>query len=418
MLLDSRTTRRCAVTARTSPSISPPRSAASDRYSAAHRGVRRVIPCDAACLLRLEGDDLVPVAGYGLSAAALGRRYDRREHPRLDVILRSPQPGALSRRQPAARPLRRRDRAAPSVRLAHDHVHACLGCAAHRGRRGGRRAHGATRSSPIAFDALDAARAGHARGAGRRGAPHHRPHRGARAAGRAPRARRARAAAQRRSARAAARSSATSAAVQRLRAEIALVATLRPVGADHRRDRRRQGARGAPAPRRVSPRRDEALIHVNCAALPGRSPRASCSATSPGPSRARTRDRAGKFEVADGGTLFLDEIGELPLELQPKLLRALQQGEIQRVGSDRRAPRRRARDRGDQPRPRSARWSAAASAPTSIHRLAVFPAPRAAAARAPRRHPAARRALRRRRAHAGSGLAPRAASTPMRRRRD
>jgi anaerobic nitric oxide reductase transcription regulator len=47
------------------------------------------------------------------------------------------------------------------------------------------------------------------------------------------------------------------------------------------------------------------------------------------------KDRAGKFEVADGGTLFLDEIGELPLELQPKLLRALQHGEIQRIGSDR-----------------------------------------------------------------------------------
>jgi anaerobic nitric oxide reductase transcription regulator len=42
----------------------------------------------------------------------------------------------------------------------------------------------------------------------------------------------------------------------------------------------------------------------------------------------------GKFEVANGGTLFLDEIGDLPLSVQPKLLRAIQYGEIQRVGSD------------------------------------------------------------------------------------
>jgi anaerobic nitric oxide reductase transcription regulator len=47
------------------------------------------------------------------------------------------------------------------------------------------------------------------------------------------------------------------------------------------------------------------------------------------------RDRTGKFEVADGGTLFLDEIGELPLTIQPTLLRAIQYGEVQRVGSDR-----------------------------------------------------------------------------------
>ena len=66
--------------------------AASDRYSRLIAGVRRVIPCDAACLLRLEGPHLVPVAGFGLSGRALSRRYDRREHPRLDVILRSRKP--------------------------------------------------------------------------------------------------------------------------------------------------------------------------------------------------------------------------------------------------------------------------------------------------------------------------------------
>jgi anaerobic nitric oxide reductase transcription regulator len=85
----------------------------------------------------------------------------------------------------------------------------------------------------------------------------------------------------------------------------------------------------------ASSRRDEALIQVNCAALPESIAESELFGHVAGAFTGATRDRAGKFEVADGGTLFLDEIGELPLSLQPKLLRALQQGEIQRLGSDR-----------------------------------------------------------------------------------
>jgi anaerobic nitric oxide reductase transcription regulator len=85
----------------------------------------------------------------------------------------------------------------------------------------------------------------------------------------------------------------------------------------------------------LSRRREEALIHVNCAALPESIAESELFGHVAGAFTGAARDRAGKFEVADGGTLFLDEIGELPLTLQPKLLRALQSGEIQRVGSDR-----------------------------------------------------------------------------------
>jgi anaerobic nitric oxide reductase transcription regulator len=85
----------------------------------------------------------------------------------------------------------------------------------------------------------------------------------------------------------------------------------------------------------ASSRADEALIQVNCSALPESIAESELFGHVAGAFTGASRDRAGKFEIADGGTLFLDEIGELPLTVQPKLLRALQQGEIQRVGSDR-----------------------------------------------------------------------------------
>jgi anaerobic nitric oxide reductase transcription regulator len=66
--------------------------AATDRYARLIASVRRLIPCDAACLMRLDGQDLVPMAGYGLTTAALSQRYPRRDHPRLDVILGSHEP--------------------------------------------------------------------------------------------------------------------------------------------------------------------------------------------------------------------------------------------------------------------------------------------------------------------------------------
>jgi anaerobic nitric oxide reductase transcription regulator len=85
----------------------------------------------------------------------------------------------------------------------------------------------------------------------------------------------------------------------------------------------------------ASARADEALIQVNCAALPESIAESELFGHVAGAFTGATRDRAGKFEVAHRASLFLDEIGELPLTLQPKLLRALQEGEVQRVGADR-----------------------------------------------------------------------------------
>jgi len=84
---------------------------------------------------------------------------------------------------------------------------------------------------------------------------------------------------------------------------------------------------------RSSRRRNHPLITVNCAALPPALIESELFGHERGAFTGADTRRVGRFEVADGGTLFLDEIGELPLDLQVKLLRVLQEGEFQRLGS-------------------------------------------------------------------------------------
>jgi anaerobic nitric oxide reductase transcription regulator len=84
----------------------------------------------------------------------------------------------------------------------------------------------------------------------------------------------------------------------------------------------------------ASPRAQQPMVYINCAALPESIAESELFGHTKGAFTGAITDRAGKFEIADGGTLFLDEIGEIPLLMQAKLLRVIQSGEIQRVGSD------------------------------------------------------------------------------------
>ena len=83
-----------------------------------------------------------------------------------------------------------------------------------------------------------------------------------------------------------------------------------------------------------SPRADKAMVEVNCAAIPSELIESELFGHMKGAFTGAVKDRAGKFEQADGGTLFLDEIGDMSLAAQTKVLRALQENEITRVGSD------------------------------------------------------------------------------------
>ncbi|MCP2072440.1 UNVERIFIED_ORG: DNA-binding NtrC family response regulator [Pseudomonas lini] len=86
---------------------------------------------------------------------------------------------------------------------------------------------------------------------------------------------------------------------------------------------------------RISPRHDEPFVAINCAAIPENLMESELFGVERGAYTGATQSRAGRFERADGGTLFLDEIATLSLVAQGKLLRVLQEGEVERVGGSR-----------------------------------------------------------------------------------
>jgi anaerobic nitric oxide reductase transcription regulator len=299
--------------------------AAGDRYQRLLDAVRRLVPCDAACLFRLDGKDLVPLAGYGLSDEALVHRYPRGEHPRLEVILSSPGPVRFPPDSELPDPF---DGQLASDPRALEHIHACLGCPL---TEGGEVVGAITADAlaPGAFDGIDTRwleALGVLAGAALRTtalieslerlALHkdavarelQRSALGTQIIGRSP-------------------------AARKLLQEIEVVAhsdlpvlILGETGVGKELVAQQLHAE--------SRRREEALIHVNCAALPESIAESELFGHARGAFTGAVHERPGKFEIADGATLFLDEVGELPLTVQPKLLRVLQQGEIQRVGED------------------------------------------------------------------------------------
>ncbi|WP_437986707.1 nitric oxide reductase transcriptional regulator NorR [Sorangium sp. So ce117] len=302
---------------------------AEDRYRRLLEAVRHVVPCDAACLMRYQDGVLVPLAAHGLAPEALGRTFCTKAHPRLDLLCHAEAPVRFAPDTELPDPF---DGLLASDATALAHVHACLGCPL--------RVEGALiglltadARDPRAFEGVDAATLswlGALAGAAVRTSQlidaleHSAERLGLVADDLRRAAERERGASL----------LGTSPAMQRLRDEIALVgpSDLTVLITGETGVGKELVARAVHA---ASGRRGEPLLHVNCAALPESMAESELFGHVRGAFTGAEQSRPGKLEVADKGTLLLDEIGELPLSIQPKLLRALQEGEVQRVGADR-----------------------------------------------------------------------------------
>lgn len=301
---------------------------AEDRYQRFLLAIGRVIPYNAATLLRLEGDVLIPIAAVGLKLDTMGRRFAISEHPRLDIICNAEEPVLFPTDTKLPDPF---DGLLSEDADAIHHIHACLGCPL----RVDNQLIGvltADAKDPHSFDRLE---------------PQFLKAIGALAGAQMQTANLIEAleeSARRHGQIAAAlmrdvqigkekQIIGNSPAVVRLRREIELVA-----GSDFTVLVSGETGVGKELVVRAihaeSNRKDGPMLYLNCAAMPETLADSELFGHTKGAFTGAGKDRPGKFEVADGGTLFLDEIGELPLSIQAKLLRAIQEGEIQRLGSE------------------------------------------------------------------------------------
>lgn len=301
---------------------------AKDRYQRLLESLKRIIPYDAAALLRLDEDVLTPVAARGLAPDAIGRQYVRRQHPRLDIICNSKEPVLFPAETSLPDPF---DGMLKNNTDALSHIHACLGCPLYVEDK----LVGALTADALdqhAFDhlkqpflkAVGALAGAQMQTAALIEALEYSAARQGQIASDLMRDIQMRQGTQ---------IIGDSHMIEHLRREIALVArsdfTVLVLG--------ETGVGKELVVRAIhsgSGRSEMPLLYLNCAALPETLADSELFGHARGAFTGADRDRAGKFELADGGTLFLDEIGELPLSIQAKLLRAIQQGEIQRVGSD------------------------------------------------------------------------------------
>jgi anaerobic nitric oxide reductase transcription regulator len=298
-----------------------------ERYRRLLRSLRQLLPCDAVALLKLEGDALIPLSVEGLSPDTLGRRFKVEEHPRLKILLENRGPTRFSTDCGLPDPYD----GLVEGHQGHLEVHDCLGCALY------------VQDKPwglITLDALDPSTFGRvdldnleafASLAAATVMASERINQLARnfedqrqlaevykraAGGRGPR-----------------ELIGQSAIHKRMQQEIQLVG-------NSALSVLITGETGvgkelvAEAIHLQSPRARKPLISLNCAALPELLVESELFGHVKGAFSGAVNGRSGKFELADGGTIFLDEVGELALPVQAKLLRVLQSGQLQRVGSD------------------------------------------------------------------------------------